>query len=99
MKPVWLLLCFGALSSCATPYKTVNRTALLALTEMWNAGKVDMWYYVGSKDGYDCFKNLDLGIEHNYKIERGEIELPRRFPETSKRSMWIPMPWGATAPR
>jgi hypothetical protein len=82
------------LLGCARP-QTINRAELEQLKAHWHEPKVSMWYYVGSKDGYDYFHHDDLGSEKkDFRISDTELSWTNTFPLTGDRKSWKALNWG-----
>ncbi len=80
--------------SLCSAAQAITKDALLEKTHHWKEPKVAIWYYMGSSQGQDFFRYIDLGISETYSVESGQILLSRTFPLTKAQKQWIVMKWG-----
>jgi hypothetical protein len=74
--------------------QTVSRAELEEAKSEWQEPKLSIWYYMGSKGGYNYFSHVDLPETKVYRIQEIELILKDRYPITSKRNKWKMMKWG-----
>jgi hypothetical protein len=77
--------------------QTVTKTELETAQAHWQEPKATVWYYMGSKEGYDYFIHIDIGQETIYRIVSSEMNIEYPIPYSSKRSKWQFMHWGFAA--
>lgn len=82
------------IAGCAQ-LKTGSRTELEGLQAHRQEPKVSMWYYTGTKDGYNCFHHDDLGnAPKDFRVAVGELSWTNTFPMTHDRKKWRQLDWG-----
>ena len=93
---VAIVLVATSVVSCM-PVHTVSQSTLLERTKNWHEPKVAVWYYMGTKDGFQYFEFNDLGIHERYRVPASDCYIHESFPYTSDSKQWRVMPWGITA--
>ncbi|MDQ7799140.1 MAG: hypothetical protein RDU76_09415 [Candidatus Edwardsbacteria bacterium] len=76
--------------------QTVTKNELNLAASKWKEPKVSIWYYTGTKEGYDYFVHQDLGETVVYRVSSKEMIIDKQFPLTKKRKLWRVMNWGIT---
>ncbi len=88
MRQPCILILFSLLLLGCQHTSTVSRAEFESLRTHCREPKVSVWYYMGSKDGFNFFRHRDLDGTRDYRVPEGEMKYPQTFPLTYNQRSW-----------
>ena len=74
-----------------TLFQTASATSFVAAVESCMNNQMNNVWYVGTKDGFDCFIHNSDFVTQRFRVQSGKVNANYMMPMTNDVSRWIPV--------